>query len=510
MNRIFYGILLSVFVVSNGYSGIQLPLTPDLLESWGGGTWNTCAGHSIPSDACIGTTNNDCHKIPSMDTSNSKDCKFTAMNSFVYARNYTDEAAIRMLIATKINEYGAYFCPIQIESKNKNRNNSWTEYAYATSTDKCTWLCKNGYGGVDCKSKTTTTCDPNIIRRDVFSNIPRVASGANIEDSIAMLRANHSDNCGLNSSQEYDIVLAVTGWLESGHGAWVQPLHVGAQRSCWKGMISWPALIPMKFPKQDRILVCKDGYKHNAAGNDCVAINTEACFDTKCKSPKDCLCSGWDKYKEAEHTYKRVGDCYQYRCKAEGKAFEDEFSHKCVDCKIDARTGVVDGVCIKCEKGKMFDPEQSKSNYCVETRKLSKSDLKYGFQVSKSNVKKADANNYGACWEVVEPSAYSDCVLNSGKITQEAPVENVGSVKEETFENEMISQLENKTFENVGSVKEKEMISPLENKTFENVGSVKETEMINQLLKNKTFKKEMISPLENKTFETKMMSQDVK
>ena len=143
------------------------------------------------------------------------------------------------------------------------------------------------------------------------------------------------------------------------------------------------------------------------------------------------------KYKEAEHTFKRVGDCYQYRCKVEGKAFEDEFAHKCVDCKIDARTGVVDGVCIKCEKGKMFDPEQSKSNYCVEARQLSKSDLKYGFQVSKSNVKKASAENkeYGACWEVVEPRAYSDCVLNSGKITQEAPVE--GSISQVITEEEI-------------------------------------------------------------------------
>lgn len=420
MNRIFYGILLSMLIVSDGYAGIALSNGNDLLQVWGGGKWAFCQGHSIPSDACIGTKDNNCHTIPSRSK-----CKFTSLpSSFVYARDYTDEAAIRMLVATKINNNGAYFCPIQIEAKNKNLGSTWTEYAYSTSTDKCTWLCKNGYGGVDCNSKTSTTCDPNIIRRDIFSDIPRVTSGSNIENTVAMMYANIYQYCGTLQLHEHDIILAVIGWLESGHGAWVSPLQVYAQKDCWDNNYSWPALSRLTGAKKE-ILVCKDGYKHNAAGNDCVAINTEACFDAKCKSPKDCLCGGWDKYKEAEHTYKKVGDCYQYRCKAEGKAFEDEFAHKCVDCKIDARTGVVDGVCIKCEKGKMFDPEQSKSNYCVETRKLSKSDLKYGFQVSKSNVKKASAENkeYGACWEVVEPSAYSDCVLNSGKITQEAPVE---------------------------------------------------------------------------------------
>lgn len=453
MNRIFYGILLSVLVVLNGYAGVQLGDADTLLSEWGGGSWNYCAASpNIPADACIGTMEHSCNSIPTMDTSKDKKCKFTGLpSSMVYARNYTDEAAIRMLVATSINANGAYFCPIQIEAKNKNKGDAWTEYAYATSTDKCVWLCKNGYAGDGCAKEVAydtsgnatnlSSCDANLLTRANFKSVARVSSGANIENSVAMFRANHNEACGVHEYQEHDIILAVTGWLESGHGAWVSPLEVHARRDCWKKMLSFPVLTHLKSPTHKAIMVCKDGYKYNETKTDCVEISAEKCFDAKCKNPKDCLCSGWDKYNEAEHVLVKDKSsdniCYRYRCKEDNKGLESRTSHKCIDCVAGGRTGIAEGVCIKCEKGKVFDATKSDSDYCVETRKLSKSDLKYGFQVSKSNVKKASAENkeYGACWEVVEPRAYSDCVLNSGKITQEAPVE--GSISQVITEEEI-------------------------------------------------------------------------
>lgn len=93
--------------------------------------------------------------------------------------------------------------------------------------------------------------------------ILRVSSGANIENSVAMLRANHNNACGVHGLQEHDIILAVTGWLESGNGAWVSPLEVHARRDCWRRMLSFPVLTYLKSPTHKSIMVCKDGYKYN-------------------------------------------------------------------------------------------------------------------------------------------------------------------------------------------------------------------------------------------------------
>ena len=425
VNRIIYTFVLSALFISAGYAGKPMDNGQEMLtKHWGDGKWRFCAGHNIPSDACIGTMKDECHLLPSMDTSKDKECKFTSFpSSYVYARDFTDEAAIRMLIATEINANGAKFCPIQIESKNRNKNhNTWTEYAYVSNTD-CVWLCKVGHTGVGCTVDTSneasvTTCDPTLLTRANYQNIPRVASGANIEDSVAMFLGNQYKSCGLNDNQEHDIVLGVVGWLESGHGAWVQPLQVYAQRTCWKAKISWAAIVPLEGGK--RTLVCKDGYKPNEKNDDCVPIKDDICYNAKCKSPEDCLCPGWDKYNATDHVYKREGDCYQYRCKEDNHGFEkDTTDHKCVDCGTGMRYGLntENGECVKCEEEMAFDKE--KPTICKSTTKLTKTDLKYGKDITKNTVKEAGSSNYGACWEIVEASVYSDCVLNSGLKTTE-------------------------------------------------------------------------------------------
>ena len=92
---------------------------------WGGGRWVMCGQHSLgANNACIGATQN---------------CASRSM----FARNYTDEWAVQMLVAMKVTKTGAMFCPVQVEGKNKNKGNAWTEYASAGSNSLRCLGCKH-------------------------------------------------------------------------------------------------------------------------------------------------------------------------------------------------------------------------------------------------------------------------------------------------------------------------------------------------------------------------------
>jgi hypothetical protein len=133
MNKVFLSLMMFLFVSPAFAATGKANEVEKLLASWGGGKWNLCGSHALTgSEACIGATKNSCG-IKEM-----------------YARNYTDEYALQMMVAVNINAHGAYFCPIQVEAKNKDKGNAWTEYAMIGATTGCKWLCKDGYSGSEC------------------------------------------------------------------------------------------------------------------------------------------------------------------------------------------------------------------------------------------------------------------------------------------------------------------------------------------------------------------------
>ena len=405
MNKVFLSLMV-VLSMSPAFAvtGKSASVT-SLFPVWGGGNWSSCGSHALGgSEACIGATASTC-VAPTFD----KNDKVTNADKLMYARNYTDEYALQMMVAVNVNQHGAYFCPIQVEAKNKNQGDAWTEYAQLSNPADCRWLCKDGYSGDNCSVApgSGTTCNPAEFKRSNYGNLKRLASGANIENSIAMFSWNQYNDCGVSREQEHDGILAITRWAPGGHGAWVQPLIVRAQRQGWKDMISWPAVY--YFTGATEQLVCVDGYKPNAGGTDCVAINEAICAEAK-------TCPGWTGFDEGLHTFVMPSgkDCFEFRCKGENQAFASITNRSCIECPTNSRGGMssVDGTCVKCEAGKVFNNKAtSTATHCGEAIAYTKSDMQYG----KGKTKNSNPNVSQQCWTMTETDAYRECVTGIQK-----------------------------------------------------------------------------------------------
>lgn len=361
---------------------------------------DTCESHALAgSEACIGAT---------------KGCGIKEM----YARNYTDEYALQMMVAVNINAHGAYFCPIQVEAKNKDKGKSWTEYAMIGATSGCRWLCADGYSGSECAvaPDSGTTCDTSPFVRNNYDDLKRVTSGANIEDEIVKKSSDKEEECeGQNTTQEHNIILAITRWAPGGHGAWVQPLVVRAQREGWKktektpdGMVSWPVLYYVTNTKE--ILLCVDGYEPKDDGTDCVAINADICPEVPS------MCPGWTEIDEGLHMVVQSAgkNCFEFRCKGENQAFASTTDRSCIECPTNSRGGMssVDGTCVKCEAGKVFNNKAtSTATHCGEAIAYTKSDMQYG----KGKTKNSNPNVSQQCWTMTETDAYRECVTGIQK-----------------------------------------------------------------------------------------------
>lgn len=397
--RFFTFFLLSALYVCDACAGS--PNAEHLITAWGGAKWNTCGAHKLPVDACIGTKENDCNTKPLVNGEG-----FSNLYSYVKARaNNSDEAAIRMMVAWEINANGARFCPVQIESANKNRKSeTWTEYRLLPG--ECVWLCKAGYTGEGCNiavadASSIKMCDIKPFKRDDYINVGNV-QGSNLENSVRMFAANNYVECSGNVENEHDIILAVVGWLESKHGAKVRQMTVRAAREGWKKMVSWAEVYPAAGANE--ILVCKSGYQPNATGDDCVEINVNAC---KAAS----VCSGWNYYNEKQHSFKENDGCYQYRCSDSNKAFKDAKGHECVECSGRRRGAHPDtGLCTECKIGEAFDRNSGK---CEPATAYSKTDLQYGFKKTKNSAETG-------CWEMLQTDDYVGCITGKclyGKTT---------------------------------------------------------------------------------------------
>lgn len=357
----------------------------NLWEVWGGGTFAKCKGHEMnASPACIGQSELD-------------GCQAKKM----YARNYTDEYALHMMVATKITERGAYFCPLQIEAKNRNEGNAWTEYARLNAG--CVWLCRKGFTGESCEQteEAVSSCDPIPLKRSDYSGLKRLASGPGTSIHI-LSRWEPKGACDAHKRQTHDVMLAITNWTESGHGAKVRMLVHRAQREGWSNMVSWSAVYPVTGAPE--VLVCKNGYR--PAGNDCVEINQALCADAQ-------RCSGFGgTYDENIHKFVAKNGCFEFRCKENGKAFPTDTDRTCEPCNVDLRTGILsgNGVCHTCEKGKFF--KDNVNAPCGEAIGLTKQDMQYG----KGKTKASQRNLDDQCWVNTESDKYRQCVLNGGPV----------------------------------------------------------------------------------------------
>lgn len=361
----------------------------ELIGTWGNGTLTVCKEHSLyANNACIGAT---------------ADCSPKTM----FARQYTDEWAVQMLMAVTIYESGARFCPIQIEGKNYNKGDAWTEYVELDSS-KCLWLCRDGWTGDKCALPTSSvsSCDTSLLKAENYSSIKRAETGNNTKQKLDMFRWSVNPACGVHKTQEHNMILALKRWLPSGHGAVAQQMVVRAQREGWKDMISWAAIYPAGNAPE--IIVCKNGYKPNSSKTDCEEISSEICALAL-------SCPDWNSgYDRTQHILKmRDGSsCYEYRCSQQGYAFKDAVNRSCTECVTGMRDGVSpkDGTCVKCDVGNVFDEKASGNGYCSVAQGYSKVDLQYGAGQTRNSNQDLEQQ----CWTITTPNDYAECVKNGG------------------------------------------------------------------------------------------------
>lgn len=419
--------LLSLIGVSNAIAAKKEMLVDESVKT----AWNAPSSqrtgflHDIDASACIGVNPNCSPWIGG-----------TAGNISGKVGTESDEGAVLVLLAHKINTNGAKFCVTQVQAANRDRNwshwglgcwfttnfGSWTEY-YSPSgaSSNCFWLCKNGFYGDGCQQTTPPSLyDVTPLKRDAFKDYKRltVASSANIEDTLPMFYMNHYTKAhGGHKSydgEEHDTVLIVTRWLDSGNGAYVAPVAVHAMESITdEGSSFWFTcnyIRSVSTPSLEVVgketLVCKDGYRYNAAGTDCVAANKDI-EELSVATQDGNLCAGFeDGFDEKQHVMKKMADCYAYRCATGGFGFKMAMDHECVECTgTPGLFGVANnGACVTCPIGTNFDADDSGAGYCPRAVSYSADALVYGIKGGPAD---AIADQ---CWTYTDLEAYKACV----------------------------------------------------------------------------------------------------
>lgn len=374
----------------------------EYLADWGNPVHTTCH-MSVLGDATIGKNKDTCKGNYAIDKLSPDICKAT----------YHD-LGVLMLVAREITATGANFCVTTVRGGHKSKGNTWTDYTEpGGGSNVCQWLCKPGYGGARCaQSNYSDSCDSTLLKRSDFDEYSIGYDAGSIENIIPMFYWDNKRSCGEKNRQEHDMILAVSGWLDSGHGAWVAPFNVRARREGNKNQKSGIELLAATAP----ILVCKNGYTANTDNNDCVPIDATKCEASRMQSN---LCSGWPAAdfndQNMEMVFDSTGNCYQYRCKEAGYAFASANVRACQKCEISRTVGIspTDGTCVKCANDKVFVAKEnatSNNDLCVEAQAYSKTDLMYGKGKNKNNAKDVSKQ----CWTVFEPKEYKECVANGG------------------------------------------------------------------------------------------------
>ena len=380
--------VLTVFTFDVFAGGIN---NNDMKKNWGNAQMSYCQA-SNPGNAVIGNKKDVC-------TGNNNSACLLG-----------DDYGMLMLIARDVNANGAKFCVTTVYGERKEKGTAWTIYAEPAQGTKCFWLCKSGYSGDGCSSTTPNGCDTTPLQRSDFDQYS-ISRDIGVEGGIYMFHWDENQDCGLNSNHEHDMVLAISNWLPSGHGAKARSFVISSRRGEWKKPIAWPQV----WGVGEETLLCKNGYRANAAGTDCEEIDANECARTQ-------MCSGWNggafdagtmvmEYNSSCTNDAGTKGGYIYKCKGVGQAFASATDRTCVACNANLRGGPSpdDGTCIKCDLGKIYDENVSSSGYCKATVALSKTDLQYGLGKTKDSVKDIKKQ----CWTIINPDEYKKCVTGS-------------------------------------------------------------------------------------------------
>lgn len=414
MNKVLFS-LIGFFAVTSAYavSGYD---ANDYLKYWGGGTFSKCgeSEKGMDKNMGIGVSAKKTSEQTEYDTRTAPQpmaSEHAYRNGFATTDKVTD-FSYQMMIATDVDQKGAYFCPVQVTTDN------WlvgmqSSLKYVQLSDDCRWLCKEGYSGVGCQDtvgSSTTLCEVNDFKKANYDGLGISQSGGNIAESIAQFlkKENRHKVCVAKfRQQEHNIVLAVTGWAPGGYGAFVQPMVIRA-RFHRDGNVydAWPAVYPVA--DSNRLLVCVSGYAPNAAKTDCLQINSELCRQAK-DGCSDLANQGYDGTIHTE--YMPAGKkCPDFRCKNNNQAFASLTDKTCVSCPSSMRVGVspIDGTCVSCELGTVFNGRAiSRTQLCKPAIRLTKTDMQYGFGYTKNS--RPDVADQ--CWGLGQIDEYRACVL---------------------------------------------------------------------------------------------------
>lgn len=427
MMRTKVGVILSILVAACwapwAHGGIPMSGADcDFKKGWGWG--QTCSEDDVSAgmQTCRSNANTN---ISDATIGAAKDtCKGWSAGGKVDAcKTNSDDYGVMLLVARQVNANGAEFCPTvvygersPIENKVHWRGAKRERDAVTYYSDPegghgtCFWLCKNGYGGTECQQtvNAVTTCDSTTLTRDMFNDFNMLKSASsNIEDSIPMLSANNPKRCGdTNGLREHDVILAVTGWLASGHGAWVAPVTVSALREYENPTGGVDIYIS---DGMTRVLVCKNGYEATNERNECKPIDA-----SRCEGLWPC-----DGYRESDYkpdtmnwVYDSDNNCHRYVCKEPGQAFASGASLECTACVENMRNGVspADGTCVTCDVGQVFDKNAESTGYCTSATAYTKTDMQYG--AGKTRATSGDLDTQ--CWTISDIDQYKACVANGG------------------------------------------------------------------------------------------------
>lgn len=389
-------------------SGGHTHTNSSINTAWGGrADWAVC----MPPDTqgCIGQAyvNNNCDA-------------FRAKQNINQSSYSLKEYPLLMMVAHKINENGAYFCPIQAELHNRTN----TVFSSPLKNQTCIWLCREGWTGHECQTSAdsfTGACDITPFLRENYNNTAVNKQNynnnlyQNIEWQIPYFNSSYSVNCNSAHSlwdaivgkREHDILLAINKWLDSGNGAFVRQMifRVAQKSKTEYGIVVYPASGSMD------ILVCKNGYKPNLANNDCEPINPDKCNAAKISTE---MCPNWNAtlFDEQQHTWQYNGNCYTFKCTNPNMALMSSQNPTCTQCEQNLRTGIhpENGTCVQCEMGQMFNESAESSDYCVQATALSRTDLMYGHKNTKNT---APAKISDQCWTKIDPTEYRECILGN-------------------------------------------------------------------------------------------------
>lgn len=343
--------------------------------------------------------------------------------------NQTQAHGVIGIVARQIVEHGGYFCPTQVQCDSKASDNpkevyfawynpatssaaQWQEYADNVEinlTEKCAWLCDEGYYGTECSQKTTMGCEPNTDYEKLFDKSGfkmRTTHNRAATEGIAKVNCKQVNKINSqvamfdsSNSPAKGVILGVTKVLK--HGVVAAPIKLEcakrSERKAWLEGIS-------RADGQSRVL-CAMGYK--PSGEDCVPINEQIC-----KNPNIKYCKNFpsDKYNAEEHTLNFDGTdddgnpCIRYFCSDDKKSFTSSTDKTCIDCDTsDIRNGVskVDGLCKTCKTGQYFS---SSANDCADAATYTKDELKFGI-----GSKSKEFPITSQCWPKVATD-YTSCV----------------------------------------------------------------------------------------------------